>query len=131
MPIHSSRSDVVASNDLQLSVNEQYLPLIRAQYPGLLDQLVEPAVITLASRLDDLDLAIESMERSYAQQGCENLDDELERVGTVLDDLRHRGGSVPLPHGVLMLTLMHGQPQERQRLCVPVKREAMPTESAG
>ncbi len=114
----------MASNDLQQSINEQYLPLIRAQYPGFLDGLVDPAVVTLASRLDDLDLAIESLERSYAQQGCENLDDELERVGTVLNDLRRRGGGVPLPQGVLMLTLMHGQPDERQRISVPVKVEA-------
>jgi hypothetical protein len=107
---------------VQQSVNYQYLPLVRAQYPSLFDSLTEPAVITMSSRLDDLDLAIESLKHSYAEQGCEDIDSELERVGHVLDDLQGRGGSMPLPGGVLLLTLLHGEPSQRERLCVPVRR---------
>ncbi|ONU64408.1 hypothetical protein A8E62_12135 [Burkholderia cenocepacia] len=102
--------------------NKAYFPLITAQYPGLLDEMTNPTVQVMSIHLNDLDLAIGSLEREWTRQGCENVQDERERAGQIFDELRDVPG-IPLPPGAMLLVIAHGADDKREHVCVPIRTD--------
>jgi hypothetical protein len=109
-------------DELQKSVNDEYLPLVGAQFPGLLDRLVDPLVQVMSVELNDVEMAIDSLERCWKEQGSTDPREEWERAGEVFDELRGRSG-IPLPAGAMLLIITHGQVDNRKLICVPVRTD--------
>ena len=102
--------------------DKEYMPLIRAQYPGLLESLTNPSIQIGANHLNDLDIAIESLKAQYAAEGAEDIGDMHENVEQILDELSSvDGADTPLAPGALLLVLWHGEDDARQRMCVPIR----------
>ncbi|MGF6440185.1 hypothetical protein [Paraburkholderia youngii] len=109
-------------------VNEKCFALVRDQFPGLLETLTDPAVQVQSLQLDDVDTAIDSLGRRWRAEGCDDVENDLERIGEVFDALRGEPG-IPLPVGAMLLIIAYGPDHGRKQICVPV-RTAM-TAAAG
>ena len=110
--------------DFVAATNGRYFPVVRAQFPGLLETLTDPAVEVQSLQLDDVEIAIDSLERRWKSEGCENVENDLERIGEVFDALRGEPG-IPLPVGTMLLIIVHGPMDGRKRICVPVRTDTL------
>lgn len=93
-------------------VMRQYAELIESQYPGFLSTLVDPEIEVLSARAYDVDVACD-----IALQ--ENDGADLCNYAEVIEAVRDTDSGIPLPPGMLLLTLTHGKDGDR-RVCIPV-----------
>ena len=100
------------------TLEAQYFPLIEAQYPGLLAGLASPRIETLSVEIDDIDAACEA---SIREEEIDPADAPLACYTEVLDDVRSHNPGVPLPQGILMLVIQHGDAESPSRLAIPVR----------
>ncbi len=100
------------------TLEAQYFPFIEAQYPGLLDGLVSPRIQTLSLDVDDIDAACEAAIR---EEEIDPDDAPLALYTEVLDDVRSHSTGIPLPQGMLMLVIQHGDAEIPSRMAIPVR----------
>lgn len=112
-----------AHDDYVACVNEKCFALVRDQFPGLLETLTDPAVQVQSLQLDDVDTAIESLGRRWRAEGCDDVENDLERIGEVFDALSGEPG-IPLPVSAMLLIVAHGPTDGRKQICVPVRTAA-------
>lgn len=101
---------------------KEYMGLVQAQYPGLLEGLVNPCLETLSTMVEDIDRAVQEVKERYLGEGLEELDLELEPIDEVLNYVANaQTCQIPLPKGILMVTLRHGPEKAEGFLAVPVR----------
>lgn len=100
------------------TLEAQYFPLIEAQYPGLLAGLISPRIQTLSFKIDDIDAACEAAIR---EEEIDPADAPLTIYTEVLDDVRSHNPGIPLPQGILMLGVQHGDAEIPSRMAIPVR----------
>lgn len=100
------------------TLETQYFPLIEAQYPGLLAGLVSPRIQTLSIEIDDIEAACEAAIR---EEEIDPADAPLTPYTEVLDDVRSHNPGIPLPQGILMLAIQHGDAEIPNRIAIPVR----------
>lgn len=107
-------------------VPAHYADLLERTHPGLLGSLEHPRIEALDSSVEDVGEAIRGAKAFYQAQGLEEgeLDHEQVRLGDALAIVHCRKTATPLLAGWLLLTISHGPRDQRQRLAVPVRREA-------
>lgn len=100
------------------TIEAQYFPLIKAQFPGLLDGLESPRIQTISIEVDDIDAACEAAIRA---EEVDPDDAPLTPYTEVLDDVRSHNPTIPLPKGMLMLVIQHGTTETASRMAIPVR----------
>ncbi|MHB0927755.1 MAG: hypothetical protein ACYC3W_02370 [Candidatus Nanopelagicales bacterium] len=100
------------------TLDAQYFPLIETQFPGLLAGLDSPRIQALSIEIDDIDAACEAAIR---EEEVDPDDAPLTPYTEVLDDVRSHNPGIPLPQGILMLVIQHGDAETPSRMAIPVR----------
>ncbi len=125
LPVTSSES----AQSFQQSVDEQFLPPLRSQHPGLMDSLRDVHVVIISAAIEDVEASVDAVRKQAVAEGLdeEEIQSYLEYMGETLDAVSRHAVTVDLAPGFLMLTIEHGPQGERKRMAVPIRRIRTPT----
>ncbi|MHB1643166.1 MAG: hypothetical protein ACYCS8_11005 [Acidithiobacillus sp.] len=90
----------------------RYFPIVEQQYPGLLAGLKSPRIEVLSLRSEDTDAACDRVLED------EQIDCDSGTFMDAIDALRCGDYSVPLPPGIILITLVDN---ESERIAVPIR----------